>query len=101
MPKPDHQSQVAWAWLHSHAARKERGSGVQPRVSAREAYRRRAEHNTIAEGGNRRRAETARQNTFQSRSIDADLAKRVRAYLDGIPPVSWIEAVEAIAGRAG
>ena len=29
-------------------------------------YPRRAEHNTVAEGGNRRWAETARQNTFQS-----------------------------------
>ena len=33
MPKPDHQSQMARAWLHFHAARKGRGSGVQPRVS--------------------------------------------------------------------
>ena len=30
-------------------------------------YPRRAEHNTVAEGGNRRWAETARQNAFQSR----------------------------------
>ena len=29
-------------------------------------YPRRAEHNTVAEGGNRRWAETARQNAFQS-----------------------------------
>jgi hypothetical protein len=42
-------------------------AGVQPRVSARDAYPRRAEHNTVAEGGNRRWAETARQNAFQSR----------------------------------
>ena len=33
MPKPDHRSQMARAWLHFHAARKGRGSGVQPRVS--------------------------------------------------------------------
>ena len=36
-------------------------AGVQPRVSAREAYPRHAEHNTVAEGGNRGWAETARQ----------------------------------------
>jgi hypothetical protein len=30
-------------------------------------YPRRAEHNTVAKGGNRRWAETARQNAFQSR----------------------------------
>ena len=30
-------------------------------------YPRRAQHNTLAEGGNRRWAETARQNTFKSR----------------------------------
>ena len=33
VPKPDHRSQMARAWLHFHAARKGRGSGVQPRVS--------------------------------------------------------------------
>ena len=33
MPKPDHRSRMALAWLHFHAARKLRGSGVQPRVS--------------------------------------------------------------------
>ena len=33
MPKPDHRSQMARVWLHFHAARKGRGSGVQPRVS--------------------------------------------------------------------
>ena len=37
---------------------------------------------------------------FQSRSIDADLAERVRAYFKEHPAVSWIEAVEAVAGRA-
>ena len=62
-------------------------------------YPRRAEHNTIAERGNRRWAETARQNRFQSRSIGADLAKRVRAYLAQHPAVSWIEAVGAHARR--
>src|SRR5271166_1466697 len=35
-------------------------------------YPRRAEHNTVAEGGNRRWAETARQNAFQSRWPRAD-----------------------------
>ena len=34
-------------------------AGAQPRVSAREAYPRRAEHNTVAVGGNRRWAEIA------------------------------------------
>jgi hypothetical protein len=54
MPKPDHRSQMARAWLHFHAARKGRGSGsAAPRVD-RPVYPRRAEHNTIAEGGNRR-----------------------------------------------
>ena len=59
MPKPDHRSQMAWAWLHFHAARKGRGSGsAAPRVDW-PVYPRRAEHNTVAEGGNRRWAETA------------------------------------------
>jgi hypothetical protein len=35
-------------------------------------YPRRAEHNTVAEGGNRRLAETARQNAIQSRWPRAD-----------------------------
>ena len=35
-------------------------------------YPRRAEHNTAAEGGNRRWVETARQNAFQSRWPRAD-----------------------------
>ena len=61
MPKPDHRSQMARAWLHFHAARKGRGSGsAAPRVGW-PAYPRRAEHNTVAEGGNRRWAETARR----------------------------------------
>ena len=59
MPKPDHRSQMARAWLHFHAARKGRGSGsAAPRVDW-PVYPRRAEHNTVAEGGNRRWAETA------------------------------------------
>jgi hypothetical protein len=54
MPKPDHRSQMARAWLHFHAARKGRGSGsAAPRVDW-PVYSRRAEHNTVAEGGNRR-----------------------------------------------
>jgi hypothetical protein len=72
MPKPDHRSQMARAWLHFHAARKGRGSGsAAPRVDW-PAYPRRAEHTTVAEGGNRRWAETARQNAFQSRWPRAD-----------------------------
>jgi hypothetical protein len=68
MPKPDHRSQMARAWLHFHAARKGRGSGsAAPRVDW-PVYPRPTEHNTLAEGGNRRWAETARQNVFQSRS---------------------------------
>ena len=63
---------MAWAWLHFHAARKGRGSGsAAPRVDW-PVYPRRAEHNTVAEGGNRRWAETARQNAFQSRWPRAD-----------------------------
>ena len=38
-------------------------------------YPRRAEHNTVAEGGNRRWAETARQSGFQSRWPRADAVK--------------------------
>ena len=57
MPKPDHRSQMARAWLHFHAARKGRGSGsAAPRVDW-PVYPRRAEHNTITGGGNRRWAE--------------------------------------------
>ena len=91
----------AWAWLHIHAALgRTWKQGVQVLRVDWPVYPRRAEHNTVAEGGNRRWAETGRHNAFQSRSIDADLAKRVRAYLAEHPAVSWIEAVEAIAGRA-
>jgi hypothetical protein len=57
----------AWAWLHFHAARKGRGSGSAALRVDWPVYPRRAEHNTVAEGGNRRWAETARQNSFQSR----------------------------------
>jgi hypothetical protein len=63
---------MARAWLHFHAARKGRGSGsAAPRVDW-PVYPRRAEHNTVAEGGNRGSAETARQNAFRSRWPRAD-----------------------------
>jgi hypothetical protein len=43
---------------------------VQPRVSAREAYPRRAKHNIVAEGGNRRSAiATLSQITRSPRSL--------------------------------
>ena len=68
MPKPDHRSQMARAWLHFHAARRRTWKqGVQALRVDWPVYPRRAEHNTVAEGGNRRWAETARQNAFQSR----------------------------------
>jgi hypothetical protein len=51
MPKSDHRSQMARAWLHFHAARKGRGSGsAAPRVDW-PVYPRRAEHTTVAERG--------------------------------------------------
>jgi hypothetical protein len=51
MPKSDHRSQMARAWLHFHAARKGRGSGsAAPRVDW-PVYPRRAKHNTVAERG--------------------------------------------------
>jgi hypothetical protein len=72
MPKPDHRSQMARAWLHFHAARKGRGSGsAAPRVDW-SVYPRRAEHNTVAERGNRRWAETARQNAVPIALAEAD-----------------------------
>jgi hypothetical protein len=59
MPKPDHRPLLAWAWLHIHAAlARTWKQGVQvPRVDW-PIYPRRAEHNTVAEGRNRRGAET-------------------------------------------
>ena len=58
---------MARAWLHFHAARKGRGSGsAAPRVDW-PVYPRHAQHNTVAEGRNRRWAETARDNALQSR----------------------------------
>ena len=76
MPKPDHRSQMARAWLHFHAARKGRGSGsAAPRVDW-PVYPRRAEHNTVAEGGNRRWAETARQNAVPIALAEADQRTR-------------------------
>ena len=54
---------MAWAWLHFHAARKRTWKqGVQALRVDWPVYPRRAEHNTVAEGGNRRWAETAPQN---------------------------------------
>ena len=68
MPKRDHRSQMAWAWLHIHAALgRTWKQGVQVLRVDWPVYPRRAEHNTVAEGGNRRWAETARQNAFQCR----------------------------------
>ena len=67
MPKPDHRSQMARAWLHFHAARKGRGSGsAAPRVDW-PVYPRRAEHNTVAEGGNRRSTIAASSQIRRSR----------------------------------
>ena len=58
MPKPDHRSQLAWAWLHVNAAQgRTWKQGVQVLRFDSPVYRRRAEHNTVAEGGNRRWAE--------------------------------------------
>jgi hypothetical protein len=50
----------------------------------RPVYPRRAEHNTVAEGGNRRWAETARQNAFQSRWLNA--SKRTLGRRGGVKP---------------
>jgi len=60
MPKPDHQSQMARAWLHIHAALgRTWKQGVQVLRVDWPVYPRPAEHNTVAEGGNRGWAETA------------------------------------------
>ena len=67
MPKPDHRSQMARAWLHSMLHGRNVEAGVQPLRVDWPVYPRRAKHNTVAEGGNRRWAETARQKAFQSR----------------------------------
>jgi hypothetical protein len=54
-------------------------------------YPRRVEHNTVAEGGNRRLAETARQNAFQSRwprvalTIEATTAARIGVTASACP----------------
>src|ERR1700722_14059621 len=68
MPKPDHQSHMARAWLHIHAALgRTWKQGVQLLRVDWPVYPRRAEHNTVAERENRRWAEIVRQNAFQSR----------------------------------
>jgi hypothetical protein len=52
----------AWAWLHIHAAPERTWKqGVQVLRVDWPVYPRRAEHNTVAEGGNRRWGETARR----------------------------------------
>ena len=52
MPKPDQQSQMAWAWLHIHAALgRTWKQGVQVLRIDWPVYPRRAKHNTIAKGG--------------------------------------------------
>jgi hypothetical protein len=62
MPKPDHQSQMARAWLHIHATLgRTWKQGVQVLRVDWPVYPRPAEHNTVAEGGNRRLAEIARR----------------------------------------
>jgi len=59
MPKPDHRSQMARAWLHFHAARKGRGSGsAAPRVDW-PVYPRRVEHSRVVKGEIDRRQRTA------------------------------------------
>jgi hypothetical protein len=50
-------------------------AGVQPRVSAREAYPRRAEHNTIAEGGYRGWAETPSAERARSGQYLAEIGR--------------------------
>jgi hypothetical protein len=50
VPRPDHQSQMAWAWPHYHAALRGRGSRkCRSCVSAREAYPRQVQHNTVTD----------------------------------------------------
>ena len=78
---------VAWAWLHIHAAPERTWKqGVQVLRVDWPVYPRRAEHNTVAEGGNRRWAETARQNAFQSRWPRAD-----QRTLKGTGNTTWID----------
>jgi hypothetical protein len=69
MSKPDHRSQMARAWLHIHAALgRTWKQGVQVLRVDWPVYPRRAEHNTVAEGGNRRWAETCpSERAYQSR----------------------------------
>ncbi|HZZ22208.1 MAG TPA: hypothetical protein VFE60_06355 [Roseiarcus sp.] len=68
MPKPDHRSQMARAWLHIHAALERTWKqGVQVLRFDWPVYPRRAEHNTVAEGGNIEDGPRLRvQNSFQS-----------------------------------
>ena len=58
-------------------------AGVQPRVSAREAYPRRAEHNTVAVGGNRRWAEIAE---WRSNRAGRGRTRRAQEARQGAPP---------------
>jgi hypothetical protein len=85
MPKPDHQSQMARAWLHIHAALgRTWKQGVQVLRVDWPVYPRRAEHNTVAEGGNRRLADHRPVQPDQSFAalvdlvLEGDIAERER-----------------------
>ena len=61
---------LAWAWPRFHAAlRRTWKQGAQPLRVDWPVYPRRDEHNTVAEGGNRRWAETARQDRAERLSV--------------------------------
>jgi hypothetical protein len=61
--------------------------GAHPCVSTGRSNPRRAKHNTVAEGGNRGWAETARPNAFQSRLLRADQGQSVMPH----QPRTWCE----------
>src|SRR6478752_1966111 len=87
MPKSDHRSQMARAWLHFHAARKGRGSGsAAPRVDW-PVYPRRAKHNTVAERGIEDGSRLRADPFGLSNSLDLDLGG-LRARWQGVA-IRW------------
>ena len=72
---------------------KGRGSGsAAPRVDW-PVYPRHTEHNTVAEGGNRRWAETARQNAVLIALAEADQSRRGKLFTSGSASISQFAGV--------
>ena len=93
MPKPDHRSQMARAWLHFHTAREMpgRGSGVQPRVSTGRSIHAVFENSTGRRGRSGHRADSVCQSPANRRRVAAP---------DGGNRIGWGNLPEGRKSRA-